>query len=95
MEKVVSKGIKIDLHIHSEYSKNKDGKKVEENTLNNLPVLVKRLIENEVAMLGEDVQRFRSSKEDIARLQGIQGIRTDDIISIDVYRSEHGHRMAA
>lgn len=25
MEKIVSKGLKIDLHIHSEYSKNKDG----------------------------------------------------------------------
>ena len=29
MEKVVSRGIKIDLHIHSEYSKAKDGKKVD------------------------------------------------------------------
>lgn len=50
MEKVVFKGIKIDLHIHSEYSKNKDGQKVAENTLNNLDVLVNGLIENEVAM---------------------------------------------
>ena len=37
MEKVVSRGIKIDLHIHSEYSKAKDGKKVEENTLASNP----------------------------------------------------------
>ncbi|MBD5521634.1 MAG: hypothetical protein HDR03_10550 [Lachnospiraceae bacterium] len=50
MEKVVSKGIKVDLHIHSEYSKNKDGKKVADNTLSNLSVLVNGLIENEVAM---------------------------------------------
>lgn len=50
MEKVVSKGIKIDLHIHSEYSKNKDGQKVAENTLNNLAVLVNGLVENEVTM---------------------------------------------
>lgn len=28
MEKVVSRGIKMRLHIHSEYSKAKDGKKV-------------------------------------------------------------------
>ena len=40
MNKIVSKGIKIDLHIHSEYSKNKDGQKVAENTLNNLDVLI-------------------------------------------------------
>ena len=32
MEKVASRGIKIDLHIHSEYSKAKDGQKVAENT---------------------------------------------------------------
>lgn len=46
MEKVVSRGIKIDLHIHSEYSKAKDGKKVEENTLDNIPVLVQGLLAN-------------------------------------------------
>ena len=40
MEKIVSKGLKIDLHIHSEYSKNKDGEKVADNTLNNLPILI-------------------------------------------------------
>jgi len=50
MEKVVSRGIKIDLHIHSEYSKAKDGKKVEENTLDNMPVLVKGLLANQVEM---------------------------------------------
>ena len=50
MNKIVSKGIKIDLHIHSEYSKNKDGQKVVENTLKNLDVLIKGLVENEVAM---------------------------------------------
>lgn len=50
MNKIVSKGIKIDLHIHSEYSKNKDGQKVAENTLNNIDVLIKGLVENEVAM---------------------------------------------
>ena len=50
MEKVVSRGIKIDLHIHSEYSKAKDGKKVEENTLDNIPVLVQGLLANQVEM---------------------------------------------
>lgn len=50
MEKVVDKGIKIDLHIHSIYSKNKDGDKVSNNTKDNLSVLVKGLVENEVEL---------------------------------------------
>ena len=50
MEKVASRGIKIDLHIHSEYSKSKDGRKVAENTLNNIPILVQRLCNNQVEM---------------------------------------------
>ncbi len=50
MEKVVSRGIKIDLHIHSEYSKAKDGQKVAENTLNNIPILVQGLCDNQVEM---------------------------------------------
>ena len=50
MDKIVLKGIKIDFHIHSEYSKNKDGKKVADNTLNNLPILLKGLIYHQVEM---------------------------------------------
>lgn len=50
MNKTVTKGIKIDLHIHSEFSKGKDGKKVEENTLSNLPILVRGLVDNNVEM---------------------------------------------
>jgi predicted ATPase len=50
MEKIASRGIKIDLHIHSEYSKAKDGQKVAENTLGNLPILVKGLVDNQVEM---------------------------------------------
>jgi predicted ATP-dependent endonuclease of OLD family len=50
MEKVASRGIKIDLHIHSVYSKAKDGQKVEENTLNNVPILVQGLCNNQVEM---------------------------------------------
>ena len=50
MEKVASRGIKIDLHIHSEYSKAKDGQKVSENTLNNVPILVQGLCDNQVEM---------------------------------------------
>lgn len=50
MKKVINKGIKIDLHIHSIYSKNKDKDKVSKNTIDNLPVLVKGLIENDVEL---------------------------------------------
>ena len=50
MEKIVSKGLKIDLHMHSKYSKNKDGEKVADNTLNNLPILVRGLINHQVEM---------------------------------------------
>lgn len=50
MEKVANKGIKIDLHIHSIYSKNKDKDKVSNNTIDNLPVLVEGLIENNVEL---------------------------------------------
>lgn len=50
MEKIVSRGIKIDLHIHSEYSKAKDGQKVAENTMENIPILVNGLVNNQVEM---------------------------------------------
>ena len=50
MDKVVSKGTKIDLHIHSVYSKNKDKDKVANNTLENLPVLTQKLIDNEIEL---------------------------------------------
>ncbi len=50
MEKIVSKGLKIDLHIHSVYSKKKDGDKVKNNTIENLPILVSKLNENGIEM---------------------------------------------
>lgn len=39
MEQIVTKGIRIDLHIHSVFSKDKDGRKVQNNTLENLNLL--------------------------------------------------------
>lgn len=50
MEKIVSKGLKIDLHIHSVYSKKKDGDKVKNNTIENLSVLINKLNENGIEM---------------------------------------------
>ena len=50
MDKVVEKGIKIDLHIHSVFSRAKDGNKVKNNTIENLPVLTERLIHYGVEM---------------------------------------------
>lgn len=43
MDKIVKNGIKIDLHIHSIYSKNKDGDKVKNNSIHNLNILVEKL----------------------------------------------------
>ena len=50
MEKVASKGTKIDLHIHSVYSRAKDKEKVAYNTLEHLPTLVEGLIDNDVEL---------------------------------------------
>lgn len=46
--KIVDKPLKIDLHIHSCYSKHKDGNKVANNTLSNIDILIKKLNENSV-----------------------------------------------
>lgn len=48
MKKIVEAGLKIDLHIHSAMSKAKDGAKVRNNTLDNIPLLVQKLNEQEV-----------------------------------------------
>ena len=48
MQNIVMTGMKIDLHIHSCASSKKDGKKVKNNTVENLPVLVEHLVEQEV-----------------------------------------------
>lgn len=47
-QKIVEHGLKIDLHIHSYISSSKDGKKVAQNTLENLPILINKLNENSV-----------------------------------------------
>lgn len=46
--KVVDSGFKIDLHIHSVYSKGKDKEKVKYNTVDNLDILTERLDNNGV-----------------------------------------------
>lgn len=48
MEKIVSKGMKIDLHIHSCVSAHKDKKRVKNNTKENIGLLIQKLNENEV-----------------------------------------------
>lgn len=48
--KVVESGYKLDLHIHSCYSRIKDGKKVAYNTLDNIEVLINKLTENGVQL---------------------------------------------
>lgn len=48
MNKIVRSGLKLDMHIHSCISSNKDGRKVRNNTKENLPILVQKLNENGV-----------------------------------------------
>ena len=50
MRKIVTKGLKIDLHIHSVYSSKKDGDKVKNNTVDNLSILISKLNENGIEM---------------------------------------------
>ena len=50
MMKVVDTGYKLDLHIHSIYSKGKDGDKVNYNKLENISGLVDKLTENGVQL---------------------------------------------
>lgn len=48
MQKIVANGLKIDLHIHSEVSASKDGAKVKNNTISNIPLLIQKLNEQQV-----------------------------------------------
>ena len=48
MQRIVETGMKLDLHIHSSASSSKDGKKVKNNTVENIPILVSKLNDNEV-----------------------------------------------
>lgn len=48
LNNIVEHGMKIDLHIHSCISAHKDGKKVKNNTKENIPILVQKLNENQV-----------------------------------------------
>lgn len=49
-ERIVEKGLKIDLHIHSSLSSHKDGDKVSDNTIFNLDKLVQGLNKHKVNM---------------------------------------------
>ena len=51
MEKIVKKPLKIDFHIHSVASNHKDKKVVKDGTVENLPILISKLVENEVNMV--------------------------------------------
>lgn len=48
LQQIVECGLKFDLHIHSSASAHKDGKKVKNNTIDNIPLLISRLNENAV-----------------------------------------------
>ena len=66
MDKIVKSGLKLDMHIHSCISSNKDGKKVKNNTKENLPILVQKLNENGVnicAITDHDMFSFEMYSE--------------------------------
>ena len=66
MDKIVKSGLKLDMHIHSCISSNKDGKKVKNNTKENLSILVQKLNENEVnlcAITDHDMFSFEMYSE--------------------------------
>ena len=48
--KVVEKGLKLDLHIHSIYSRGKDHAKVKYNTIENINVLADKLNDEEIQL---------------------------------------------
>lgn len=48
MQKIVESGYKLDLHIHSAMSSAKDGAKVRNNTLENIPLLITKLNDQNV-----------------------------------------------
>lgn len=49
-ERIVTKPVKIDFHIHSAASAHKDGQKVQGGTVENIEILFRKLEENEVNM---------------------------------------------
>lgn len=66
MKRIVETGLKLDMHIHSCISSNKDGKKVKNNTKENLPILVQKLNENNVnicAITDHDLFSFEMYSE--------------------------------
>lgn len=50
MDKIVSKGLKVDFHIHSSASSKKDGKLVKDGTIENIQILLSKLLDNSIDM---------------------------------------------
>ncbi|MFI3211253.1 MAG: hypothetical protein R3Y64_09445 [Peptostreptococcaceae bacterium] len=50
MEKIVKRSMKVDFHIHSVFSKHKDGDLVKNNTIENRNILIDKLMENNIDM---------------------------------------------
>ncbi|MFA7418005.1 MAG: hypothetical protein WCZ19_05620, partial [Acholeplasma sp.] len=51
MNKIVTKNLKVDFHIHSALSAHKDGDKVKDNTISNINVLIDRLVAHQIDMV--------------------------------------------
>lgn len=70
MEKIVKQPLKIDFHIHSHSSNHKDKDIVRDGTIDNLPILISKLVENEVNMVSItdhdnfDYEMYKKLKEE-------------------------------
>ena len=106
MQKVVTNGLKIDLHIHSACSSLKDGAKVKGNTIANIPLLVQKLDEQQVNSmlngispnLGTLVDLHYLKGFSINELSGISGISRSTIAkrlttSVGKMRENVGKKM--
>ena len=73
MDRIVVNPLKVDFHIHSCYSRHKDYELVENNTIDNLDILIDKLAEYQVNMCAiTDHDYF--SYEMYHKLKGYEGL---------------------
>ena len=80
MDKIVINSLKVDFHIHSASSNHKDKKIVKDGTIENLPILISKLKENEVNMVSItdhdnfDYEMYKKLKEEESKSNCIQKV---------------------
>lgn len=80
VKRIVEQGMKMDLHIHSCASSKKDGKKVKDNTLENISILINKMSEQGVnicAITDHDTfsyEMYRALKDAESKANSIQKV---------------------